>query len=505
VEGDREQTLEIMETDDVQERDLQPSFSRKRTWSIVFHVVLSSLALLALVIMANYLAHRHNQRLYLSGTAAQKLSPLTLQVLSALTNKIKVTVFFDRREPLFGAVANLAKEYQARCPNLELEFVDYRMPGRADAIRTAYKLQADGDASRVIFDSGAQVRTVLSTELSDYAMGPGQEIRRTGFKGEQLFTSAILNLTESKPVKAYFLQGHGEHRLSDEDQGYSRLAQLLENNNIVPIAENPLIGTNPISDDCGLLVIAGPTRLFEPEEIAKIDQYLARGGRLLALFNVSARVVPTGLESLLLRWNVQVGFDLVQDTAQSQSGESSVILTSNYGTHPIVRSLLRSSVALVAPRSISPKAAPQTAADVPRIAELLFSSPQGRVLVPYQGDRWAEEKSNQPIPLAIALERGAIQGVRTDRGATRVVAVGDSLFLSNILVNRAANADFANLAVNWLINRDRLLNEIGPRAVSEYQILLTEQQMSQLRWLFLGAIPGITATFGFFVWLRRRV
>jgi hypothetical protein len=58
--------------------------------------------------------------------------------------------------------------------------------------------------------------------------------------------------------------------------------------------------------------------------------------------------------------------------------------------------------------------------------------------------------------------------------------------------------------VNWLVNRDLLLNEIGPSPVSEYQILLTEREMSQLRWLFLGAIPGVVAVLGFFVWLRRR-
>jgi len=58
--------------------------------------------------------------------------------------------------------------------------------------------------------------------------------------------------------------------------------------------------------------------------------------------------------------------------------------------------------------------------------------------------------------------------------------------------------------VNWLVNRDSLLNDIGPSAVSEYQILLTEKQMSQLRWLFLAVIPGVVVIFGFFVWIRRR-
>jgi hypothetical protein len=85
------------------------------------------------------------------------------------------------------------------------------------------------------------------------------------------------------------------------------------------------------------------------------------------------------------------------------------------------------------------------------------------------------------------------------------VVVGESLFISNFLIGDAANSDFANQIVNWLVNRDALLNEIGPSPMSEYQILLTQEQMNQVRWLFLGAIPGVVIVFGFFVWLRRRV
>src|SRR4051812_48384140 len=120
--------------------DLKPSFSRMRAWSIGFNIFLSILSLLALIGMLNYLAHRHNVRFYLSDASKHKLTPLTLQVLANLTNNVKVTVFFDRREPLFGAVSSLVKEYQARSSKLEVEFVDYRMPGRAETIRNQYKI-----------------------------------------------------------------------------------------------------------------------------------------------------------------------------------------------------------------------------------------------------------------------------------------------------------------------------------------------------------------------------
>src|SRR5207237_8791259 len=95
------------------------------------------------------------------------------------------------------------------------------------------------------------------------------------------------------------------------------------------------------------------------EELSKIDQFLGKGGRMLALMNISARLARTGLEALLYNYNVQVGFDLVRDPAQAQADDPNLIVTSHYGSHAIVRSLLLSSLGLVAPRSVSQRTSTQ--------------------------------------------------------------------------------------------------------------------------------------------------
>ena len=326
------------------------------------------------------------------------------------------------------------------------------------------------------------------------------------FRGEQLFTSALLNVTQTKPVKAYFLQGHGEHSLNEEDQGYGRFVKMLRNNNIQAGALNPLMAANDIPPDCGLLIIGGPSRQLDRDELIKIDRYLARGGRMFAMLNIlQARQVPVGLEQLLLNWNIQAGLDWVQDPAQAEAGDPYIFLASNYGTHPIVRSMLRTSVKMYGPRSVSRRAGQQPMADAPKVTEILFTSSAGRLITPAENPGEAIVAKQGSLPLAVAAERGKIQGVSAEDGSTRIVVVGESMFVSNLLIGHMANSDFANQIVNWLVNRDSLLNEIGPSPLSEYQILLTEAQMRQVRWLFLGAIPGAAVVLGFFVWMRRRV
>src|SRR5262245_57273535 len=133
-----------MEVEELNEERV--SFARGRAWSMAFHVLVSSVSLLALVVMFNYLAHRHNPRLYLAKKSNQKLSPLPLRVLTGLTNDVKVIVFFGRREAMFPVVSDLIKEYQSRSKHLDVEFVDYRMPGRAEVVRNQYKFQTEGDS-----------------------------------------------------------------------------------------------------------------------------------------------------------------------------------------------------------------------------------------------------------------------------------------------------------------------------------------------------------------------
>jgi hypothetical protein len=484
----------------------EPSFTRGRKWRVGFNVVVGLVSAFAIVVMANYLAARHSIRYNWADSAGQKLSPLTVRALSGLTNKVKVIVYFSRRDPLFGQVTGLLKDYQMHCPPMELEVVDYRFPGRSEKIRAQYNLNSITEGSRVIFDCEGRTRVIGGGELSEFAIGEDRQIRRAAFKGEQLFTSAILTVTAPRKIKAYFLSGHGEHapESPDDGSGYLNFARLLSDGG----AEIDLLNTlqdRDVPEDCSLLVIPGPEKRFGQEELERLDKYLRQGGRLLVTFNHVARPrAPTGLETLLANWNVDVGMNVVQDRANEKSSEGSVVVARDFGQHPIVRPLLRSSLEMVLPRSVGTKAIGALRADAPKATELVFTSERGMAVGRINEKGMGDVEREGTIPLAIAVEKGSIQGVAADRGATRIVVVGSSIIFANAPLGLAANADFATLAVNWLLNRDTLLTEIPPRAIKEYTLTITEQQMRTLRWIFMFGAPATALLIGGIVWLRRR-
>jgi len=476
----------------------RPSFSAVKKWATALNVLASCLALLALVAMVNYLASRHFVRFQWMADERYRLSPMTLKLLQTRTNQVKVIVFFDPDEALYASVKGLINEYQLACPKLDVEYVNYLLlTGRANWIKTQYQL-SDADKDLVIFDCNGKKRIVRARELSDYDLQgifAGKEAKRTSFKGEQFFTSAILGVTDPKPFKAYCLQGHGEHDPASEDEstGYLKFARVLEDKDIV--VEPLSLLTNDVPADCQLLIIAGPRHTLSPEELERIDNYLNHGGRaFILLLNPGIEgVKKSGLEKTLANWGVAVGDGLVTDDTQAKAGLNNVLYVGNFGQHDIVRPLAGSRLGLVFPHAVRPQAGASRAADTAKVVELAFTTERGK----------EAGRAGGALPLMVAVEKGTIPGVAADTGSTRLVVVGDSLFLVNAIIEFDANRDFESLAVNWLLDRVQLL-AIGPRPIQEYKISLTQSQMSGARWILMGAMPGVVLLAGLLVWAGRR-
>jgi ABC-2 type transport system permease protein len=481
----------------------QPSFSPGRRWKIGFDVVVRTVLVLAVVVMVNYLGAKFYGRFYLSSQTQVKLSPRTLSVVRSITNQIAVTVYYDKTDDWYPTIIALLHEYRSANPNITVKTVDYlRDAGEAQKIKDQYKLSSAKDKDIVIFDCGGHVKTVNGEALTQVKLeqvpnATEREFRRKpiAFNGEMLFTAMLLAVENPKPLKAYFLQGHGEPSLSDSGEtDYQKFGAVLAENYI---ATEPLqlLGDNVVPDDCNLLIIAGPRTAFSEGELQKIDQYLAQGGRLFMLFNYFSIRHPTGLEPILARWGVNVMADVVVDRKDTTSGQDVIVY--NFSTHPVVNPLTQLALQLILPRPVSRVDWQNPPADAPKVDELAFSSPQSTLM----GDPTATPRS---YPLMAAVEQKPVPGVANTRGTTRLIVVGDSFFLGNRQIESGANRDFAGYAANWQLDRTVLLEGIGPRPVTEFRLTMTREQLKDVRWLLLGALPGGVLAFGWLVWLARR-
>ena len=198
---------------------------------------------------------------------------------------------------------------------------------------------------------------------------------------------------------------------------------------------------------------------------------------------------------MLAKWGVNVTSSIVVDPERHRTEQDVIVL--DFANHPITSPLIGSALHMILPRAIGKFHSRQQAADAPTVEDLAFSGPKSYL-------RGSEKPQPRAYPLMVAVEKGNVKGVITERGTTRIVVVGDSIFLANQMIESAANRDFAGFAVNWLLDRPQLVEGIGARAIDEYRLVMTNSQLQRTEWILLGGMPGAVLLLGGVVWLRRR-
>ncbi|MCS1409310.1 MAG: hypothetical protein M2R45_02490 [Verrucomicrobia subdivision 3 bacterium] len=498
----------------------KPSFSVTRRPVTIINMVVSFAAAIIIVGTVNYLAARHPLRVKWTQQNRFDLSPLTAAILDGLTNHVDVIVYANRDDAtaLHTSINGLLKEYAYRSPLVNVRHVDYvRDRQAALEVSERYELADRSPSDLVIFDAGKRFRLVTHQELRDYrtidhanALLQGQrEVKRVGFKGELLFTSAILNTTSGEAFKIAYLTGHGEHDLESEGlQGYSEFRQALEEKNF-QVQAHHLINDGSIPADTKMLIIAGPRHPLVKEEIQEIDRFLQGGGCLLLLFNYNGLGGLTGLEDLMRRWGINVSMNVVDDIHKLMGSDLAI---ADFEDHPVTTPLADAKAGLLMflPRSIYPL--PQQALIQSRELTsqgIAYTSTNGVTRSDLQGGRWQfshyrDRRGAIPVLSAVETVLAPTPSARSPQ-RTRLLVAGDSFFLSNSRIQQYGNRNFATLAAGWLTDQFRLLQGIGPQPLYEFKLTVPDRDLKRLQWLMLMVLPGAVFAVGLIVWWQRRV
>ena len=479
-------------------------------------VTMGTLAALAIVVMVNYLsATRLQWRIDLDSRSRIQLSPLTIATLKALTNDVRAVMLYSPDSDLYPQVRGMLREYARLSPRVHIEHIDYnQQPAAAEVQKARYHL-ASSSGDMVIFDGGGdRYRLVNENEMSIFNADVGamlagrtKEIRRTGFRGEMLFTSALAALSEVNQARGYFMAGHGARRPDNQDDqtGYKVFANLLEERNVAWSILTNVSGSIP--KDCQLLVITGPTETMMAAEVAAVGQYLQGGGRALILLDTSTAEQIGPLEHLIEEWGIQLPPQQAGDEQNSSGGLD--VFSSQFANHPITSPLIRSEAQVVFPWPRVVAAIPENAqaAGAPKATVIISTGPKGKTKSRDADGAFTYSPSRDfigEVPLAVAVEHGAVTGVNASPTTTRLVVIGDSLVFANTIMKNSGNRALATLAVGWLLDHSQTL-AIGPRPLAEYRLNLTEKKVRVLVIFMAGVLPGSVLLAGVAVWIRRRV
>ncbi len=487
-----------------------PLTFRTARWLRTINLVLQAVLILTFVGGLNYLALHHGWRFDLTENRRHSLSPETLSYLSQLKAPVHIVVTLtddtdnDEVTQAFRDVTNLLREYvHATAANsdnrITTEFFDVYQNRRA--------AEAHGitQPNSILVTSGTKSRAIDLKDL--YAVE--NRTTKTGFTGEQAFTAAVLDVSSPGVQRIYFTTGHGEMEPDDIDpaRGISLLSGELRARNF-QIAILDIAKARTIPSDAALVVIAGPQVRFDPFEVEQLRQYLTNNaGRVLALLPPPFR---HNLDPLLLDWGIIADDAVVFDpgpTGQNESGD--LIIAPALSEHPVVAFLSKNQIplrfGLTRPLRPYTGRAPDPNFNVTALAAASESA-------------WGESNyrdtgvpsfdpaldTSPQVVVATASER---LPARTNldfsiRGG-RIVAIGGADWLANGRLAAGGNLNLALSSINWLVDRDTQL-AIAPRPIQTFQLSLSQDQLTRLRYSLMLILPGVAAVLGTFVYWTRR-
>ena len=474
-----------------------------------------------IVLLLNYLSFEWFARWDLSRGRKYTLSPMTRRVLGSLKKELTIYAFFSpngKKSPggdLFNDAEALLKEYEyAGKRRVRVETIDpYQNLSRARELQEKYKFGPNDNL--VVLDYGGKQKSIPAAMMADYGnegmFSDNQAQVVKDFKGEQVITSALIQLTDEKPIKIGVITGHGEPSIS-EDPDLSRFRSSLAHQNIV-IQEVNLEGLAKMPSDFLAVILAGPQYDITEHDSTVLRSYWDEGGRLLILLN--GRAKTPNLDGLLTRLGVQPAVDLLVSTFKTGIEEESITLdVFNHflPTTPFLKPL--TDVVGFLPdgtRSIE--------VDEAKLKELGVRAT--KALAPAIDSYWGEKDDflnnnadpvfhpgvdlRPPLSVGWALEKGTVEDQSIQmRSSSRLVVVGNAYFIRDeCLVRSAADTNFLLLCINWLTDRQTLL-AIPPKEATTYMLNLKPGQMDRIVLIVVGGMPLLAALFGIIVWAARR-
>ncbi|MDD5065755.1 MAG: GldG family protein [bacterium] len=458
------------------------------------------LVILAIFIMVNVISNKRFLRWDITESRRYTLSPHTRNLLKQLEQgKKQIKVLFFRTEvPLIESVDDLLKEYKARCPIIEFEYIDPdKAPQRAKEynIRSINVPYGNYKLYGTIIILSAGLKESIDVVKVDYRQAGGnyQPYLKLLDNLEKDISSAFLRITKSKK-KIYFIYGHGEVDLDDMDKsGWSETKKVIADENYI-VDKIYLASLGNIPEDCSLLVVGAPQKNYTDMEYEFLNKYLESGGHILVMLEPFTK---NNINLFLNKWGLTTSERFVIDPASSYWFQPVIPLIKAYNFHPITEKLQASTYF-------------PTAAGI----EIMSKRPEGVDIQPLAKttpESWLEtDTSGKQVKYNPGLDKKGpidimvvVSKKIAENKEMRMVIIGDSDFASNSNVKYYGNMDLLLNTLNWLAGKEELIG-IRSKPVESREIQLTQVKLKFVLYSCVIILPLLIIVAGVIIWLKRR-
>jgi hypothetical protein len=457
---------------------------------------------IAVVYLANVAMFRHDVYLDATREAANTPPPQFESVLDGLSSDVSLTYFYNHSDRNAIDAKDLLTVASRQNPHFHFSAVDIdKEPAKARAFgaRAYNTAVVESEGRRVVVENTADLAQLAFATLRVLKKKVDVVCLINGHGESVPEGPAHFHYSHIETLRGHETPGAGD-LLQGETDGLDRL-QLGLTSLGYTIRAIALTSLSAVPPDCSVVAEIGPRHAYAPAETALLSDYLAGGGRLLAMIDPEFSL-QGGLGDLFGKLGLASDPAIVIDPINHAGSDDDKVAVPYYPPHPITR-----RIAL----TIFPNARPiRVGAAPPGVnTTILASSSKDSYLRPVTQTAGAAEPTGPDASrgaqaLAVAVEGRWPDGAADQTKPFRLVLVGNSNFAANSYFPYVSNGDLAVEMVRWLAD-DETRPAAKPQSFNPaQQITLTRDQM---RTVFLAVevlLPLSVMLLGGAVWWKRR-
>lgn len=470
---------------------------------------------IGILIVANFFSYQLFVRWDLTENKDFSISKISKRAAGELDDIVNIKVYFSKNLPsqyinLSQEVGDILGEYQAYSNGkVKVEFID---PETLD--NSEQELGQQGIPA-LQFNVLEKDKYQVVKGYLGMVIGYGDKkepipIVEDTSNLEYQVTLAIKKLTSQKQVVVGFVNNNDSVQPEQIQTAYGKLEELYQ--------ARPFELTDEVPADIKTLMIVGPKEKFTAGQIKALDNFVNRGGSILALVdgvkvgqNLSAEVNDVGLDGFFEKYGIKLNRDLILDVSSGLASFNSGFITFST-SYPFWPKVLKdnfdqknAAVAklenLILPWASSLEVDESKLGKDARVSYLAKTTQKAWTqkdsfnLNPQQ--RFSPGADQGQKNLAVSVNFGSSQG--------RLIVVGDSDFISDNFLNQPTDnlVFFQNLVDSLSLDED-LIN-IRSKAVTARPLKeLSEANKNLVKYLNIFGVTILVVGFGLGRYYMRR-
>lgn len=440
-------------------------FRKIRNYNIIY-TILSIICIVLLYSSINFFASKYHHRISFHNNT-KCLNEKSREVLCHLSKSVEIYVILERTQE-YGAIFDMiCKDMQHLLDNYT--HAQCNVDIATEIIIATENQQRYHDISRrfgilptncVIVTTNNKEKVLSIDEF--YITNHGEPI---AFRGEQILSTTLNELSSSDNNVIYCLTGHGENEIDSTSliNGMSSFKYAIQQRNCSVQSLN-IYDTKNIPEDADIIIIAGAKSKFLGFEIELLRNFIeTKNGTLIISINSN---FDTGLSDLFSDYGIIIGDTPLSSTDDQATSYTGDIVIKRYAQHPINEKMIEFRLPVVFGHTCSVAKAPWAIDNKISCSELIAT------------DETISDNSNEATSATIAT-LSTIKKFQLPHDNNRygnLLVIGNDDFMTNGKFQFIGNRIWCLSIIDHFLKQEHDTFDIIASPIEQHRFILSKQQ-----------------------------